>query len=103
VTVYPGLVATEVFTNARGVSRPARSLALTLQCLFGSSPATAAKMPVFLAQDPAAVGTNGGFFGPKGPRRIPPRASRRDRRHELWARSDELVRPWLTDVIRQGD
>ncbi len=101
--VYPGLVATEVFTNARGVSRPARSLALTLQRLFGSSPATAAKMPVFLAQDPAAVGTNGSFFGPKGPRRIPPRASRRDRRHELWARSDELVRPWLTDAIRQAD
>jgi hypothetical protein len=55
-------------------------------------------MPVFLAQDPQAVGTNGGFFGPKG-RRIPPRASRQERRRELWDHSDELVRPWLTGVI----
>ncbi|MFG1819246.1 SDR family NAD(P)-dependent oxidoreductase [Kribbella sp. NPDC049174] len=100
--VYPGLVATDVFTNARGVSRAARSVALTLQRLVGSSPTTAAKMPVFLAQDPAAIGTNGGFFGPKGRRRIPPRASRRDRRHELWVRSDKLVRPWLTEITDQA-
>jgi NAD(P)-dependent dehydrogenase (short-subunit alcohol dehydrogenase family) len=96
--VFPGLVATDVFHNARGLPRPVRAAATALQRLVGATPADAAHTPVFLADDPAAAGVNGGFFGPRGRRqRIPARVRRPDRRAALWTVSEQLVRPWLPD------
>jgi len=100
--VYPGLVATEVFGNARGLPRAMRVAAGFVQRLVGSTPEVAAQMPLFLAGDAAAVGAGGKFFGPGlRPLRIPGRAQRPDRRAALWAASDELVRPWLAEQARQ--
>lgn len=97
--VFPGLVATDVFRNARGVPRPVRAAATALQRLVAASPADAADTPVFLAHDLAATGVGGGFFGPHRRRLgIPQRALRPDRRAALWAASEELVRPWLSDL-----
>lgn len=94
--VYPGLVRTEVFRNARGLPRAARLLAPLVQRLFARPPEVAAKVPVVLAQDPSAVGTNGRFFGP-GLRElpVPARARRPDRRLALWEASERLVQPYL--------
>ncbi len=92
--VFPGPVATDVFRNARGVPRPLRAVAVTLQRLIGAAPAHAARTPVWLADDPAATG---GFWGPRQRRlTVPDRALRADRRAELRAASAELLRPWLT-------
>jgi NAD(P)-dependent dehydrogenase (short-subunit alcohol dehydrogenase family) len=98
--VDPGLVATDVFRNARGLPRPVRAAATAVHRRFAASPAAAAETPVVLARDPDAGG-GGGFFGP-GPRRrrIPERVLRPDRRAALWAASEELVRPWLPDPSR---
>jgi NAD(P)-dependent dehydrogenase (short-subunit alcohol dehydrogenase family) len=94
--VFPGVVATDVFRNARGVPRPLRAVAVTLQRLIGASPAAAAVTPVFLADDPAATG---GFYGPGGRRlTIPDRALRPDRRAVLRAASETLTGPWLTPI-----
>ena len=96
--VFPGLVATDVFRNARGVPRPVRAAAIAIQRLIAASPAAAASTPVFLAGDPEATGVGGAFFGPGRRRlRIPGRVLRPDRRAALWAASEELVRPWLPD------
>jgi NAD(P)-dependent dehydrogenase (short-subunit alcohol dehydrogenase family) len=102
--VYPGLVATDVLRNARGLSRPVRSAATALQRLIAASPAEAARTPVYLAHDPAATGINGGFFGPgQRRRRIPNRVLLRpERRAALWAVGEELVRPWLSDLASDG-
>ena len=100
--VYPGLVATDVFRNARGLSRPARAAANALQCLIAAPPVDAAVTPVFLAHDPGAVGLGGSFFGPgRRRRRIPDRVQRPDRRAALWAASEDLVRPWLLAVAER--
>jgi NAD(P)-dependent dehydrogenase (short-subunit alcohol dehydrogenase family) len=96
--VFPGPVATDVFTNARGLPRPVRATAAALNRLLAASPADAARTPVFLADDPAATRVNGGFFGPRRRRRVPARAVRPDRRAALWAASEDLVRPWLADL-----
>jgi NAD(P)-dependent dehydrogenase (short-subunit alcohol dehydrogenase family) len=97
--VFPGLVATDVFRNARGLPRAARATAIALQRLIAVPPAAAAQTPVFLAHDAAATGVTGGFFGPRRRRRrIPQRVHRPDRRAALWAASEELVQPWLTDL-----
>jgi NAD(P)-dependent dehydrogenase (short-subunit alcohol dehydrogenase family) len=94
--VFPGLVATDVFGNARGLPRPVRAAATAVQRLVAAAPADAAQTPVFLAHDPAATGVAGSFFGPhRRRRRIPKRALRRDRRAALWTASENLVRPWL--------
>src|ERR671931_2776933 len=96
--VFPGLVATDVFRNARGVPRLVRAAAIAVQRLVAASPAAAASTPVFLAADPEATGVGGAFFGPgRRRRRIPRRVLRPDRRAALWAASEELVRPWLPD------
>ncbi|HET9143222.1 SDR family NAD(P)-dependent oxidoreductase [Actinophytocola sp.] len=96
--VYPGLVATDVFANARGLPRPVRAAATALQRLVAASPAAAAQTPAFLAHDAAATGVGGSFFGPRQRRRrIPKRVRRPDRRAALWAASEDLVRLWLPD------
>jgi hypothetical protein len=65
--------------------------------LMASPPETAAHTPVFLAQDTRAAGTGGRFFGPElKERAVPGRASRPERRGGLWAASEEIVRPYLT-------
>jgi NAD(P)-dependent dehydrogenase (short-subunit alcohol dehydrogenase family) len=87
--VYPGLVATDVFRNARGVPAPLRVAAAGLQRLIGARPAEAARTPVFLADDPGATG---GFYGPRVRRlAIPARVSRPDRRAALWTASERLL------------
>ena len=94
--VYPGLVDTDVFRNARGLRWPARAAAVALQRLFAAPPASAARMPVFLADDPASAGLGGGFFGARQRAlRIPDRVLRTDRRAALWAASEELLGSWL--------
>lgn len=99
--VFPGLVATDVFGNARGLSRPVRAAASAVQRLVGAAPADAAQTPVFLAHDRTATGVAGSFFGPRRRRRrIPKRALRRDRRAALWKASEELVQPWLPPISR---
>src|SRR6266511_4074682 len=60
--VFPGVVATDVLRNARGLARPVRAAGIALQRL-AASPATAAQTPVFLADDPAAARLGGTFFG----------------------------------------
>jgi len=94
--VYPGVVKTAVFRNARGLPWPVRAIALVAQRLFGATAASAARIPVHLAHSPGAENTNGSFFGPKlAPRTIPARARRPDRRLGLWNASEGLVRPFL--------
>jgi NAD(P)-dependent dehydrogenase (short-subunit alcohol dehydrogenase family) len=96
--VFPGLVDTDVFGNARGLPRPVRATAAAMQRLIGASPAAAAQTPVFLADDPAATGVGGTFYGPhRRPRPVPERVRRPERRTALWAASEELARPWLSD------
>jgi NAD(P)-dependent dehydrogenase (short-subunit alcohol dehydrogenase family) len=87
--VYPGLVATGVFGNARGVPGPLRALADRVQQTVGADPAVAARTPVELADDPAATG---GFYGP-GVRRlpIPDRVTDPDRRAAVWAASERVL------------
>jgi hypothetical protein len=69
-----------------------------VQRLVAVAPADAAQTPVFLATDPAATGVGDSFFGPRRRRRrIPKRVLRPDRRAALWAASEDLVRPWLSD------
>jgi NAD(P)-dependent dehydrogenase (short-subunit alcohol dehydrogenase family) len=94
--VYPGVVNTGVFRNARGLPWIVRVLAPMLQRLMALSPEAAAQTPVFLAQDDHAIGTGGRFFGPGlKQRRIPARAQRPERRSGLWTASEDLVRPYL--------
>jgi NAD(P)-dependent dehydrogenase (short-subunit alcohol dehydrogenase family) len=99
--VFPGLVDTDVFRNARGVAGPVRAAARAIQRLIAAPPATAARTPVFLADDPAATDAGGAFFGPRQRRiRIPARVLRPDRRAALSAASEELVQPWLSSPNR---
>ncbi len=94
--VYPGLVATDVFRNARGLPAIARIAASVLQRLVARSPERAARTPAFLAHSDRATGTGGAFFGPGIRRRqIPERARRPDRRQRLWDASEDLVRAYL--------
>ncbi|MGE5513677.1 MAG: SDR family NAD(P)-dependent oxidoreductase [Bacteroidota bacterium] len=94
--VFPGLVDTAVFRNARGLPRVVRAVASALQRVMAIAPEAAAETPVFLAQDREATGTSGYFYGPNLKYRpVPARALRQDRRNRLWAASDELVQPYL--------
>ncbi|HYD47214.1 MAG TPA: hypothetical protein VEB21_02640, partial [Terriglobales bacterium] len=96
--VFPGVVRTGVFSNARGLPAIVRILAPALQRLMGISPESAAKTPAFLAQNSCAVGTGGKFYGPAVKQRaVPKRALRKDRRSGLWVASEELVKPYLSE------
>ncbi|HET9421523.1 MAG TPA: SDR family NAD(P)-dependent oxidoreductase [Nocardioides sp.] len=94
--VYPGVVRTEVFRNARGVPRPIRQLATMVQRVVGSDPDEAADTPTFLAQDPTAWEVNGRFYGPgRRALEVPARASRPDRRTALWEASEGVIAQWM--------
>ena len=94
--VFPGVTDTAFLRNARGVPRIARLLGPLLLRLVASSPESAARTPVFLAQDAGAVGKGGRFYGPGlKERRIPHRAQRPERRRRLWAASEQLARSYL--------
>src|SRR5215207_10193432 len=102
--VFPGVVNTGVFRNARGLPGIVRVLAPVLLRLIALSPHAAAQTPVLLAQDPRAVGTGGHFYGPRLKRRsVPARAQRPERRSALWVASEELVRPYLLGAATAGD
>src|SRR5262245_996412 len=94
--VYPGLVRTGVFRNARGLPALVRASAPLLQRIVAISPEAAARLPVYLAQDVRAVGISGHFYGPDlTPRPVPACAQDTERRARLWAVSEDLVWPWL--------
>jgi len=97
--VFPGLVRTSVFRNARGLPAFARTLATLLQPLIAMPPDRAALTPAYLAQNPAATGISGAFFGPNRKQiPLPPRVLQRDRRLALWDVSHALVRDYLADT-----
>ena len=96
--VFPGLVDTAVFRNARGVPRPLRVVAGALQRVIGAAPEKAARTPVFLADD---AGATGGFYGPALRRLpVPERARRPERRAAVRAAADGLIRPVLSSRSR---
>ena len=97
-SVFPGVVDTDVFRNARWVPRPLRAVVVALQRRIGAAPADAVRTPVFLADDPAA---EGGFYGPELRRLpIPERARRPDRRAALRTAADGLIQPVLNSRSR---
>jgi NAD(P)-dependent dehydrogenase (short-subunit alcohol dehydrogenase family) len=101
--VFPGMVSTSVFRNARGLPWIVRNPATALSGLIGLAPDTAAQTPAFLAHDARATGTGGHFYGPRlKQRRIPARARRPDRRRALWNASEDLVRPYLGAATAAG-
>jgi NAD(P)-dependent dehydrogenase (short-subunit alcohol dehydrogenase family) len=87
ICVFPGPVASRVFRDARGVPAPVRWLLDAVQRRVGVDPARAAATALEL--------TGPGFFGPRGARIPVPERVLTGRREELWAASEELVRPWL--------
>jgi NAD(P)-dependent dehydrogenase (short-subunit alcohol dehydrogenase family) len=98
--VFPGLVATDVFRNARGVPSFVRGAMHVLQRVVGASPASAADTPVHLATDPSVPG---GFYGP-GRRNlaIPARVSDPERRAAVWAATETQLHDWLPDSALSG-
>jgi NAD(P)-dependent dehydrogenase (short-subunit alcohol dehydrogenase family) len=94
--VFPGVVKTDVFRNARGLPWLVRLLAQILQNLIGMTPVEAAQTPVFLAQTPALIG--GRFYGPKlKERSVPPAARQPERRRALWESSEQLCSGMLLE------
>ena len=94
--VFPGVTETGFLRNARGLPPIARVLGPAVLRLIAASPESAARTPVYLAQDAGAVGSGGRFYGPKLKRRgVPERAQRRERRAGLWTASEGLVRAYL--------
>jgi NAD(P)-dependent dehydrogenase (short-subunit alcohol dehydrogenase family) len=93
--VFPGPVATRVFSDARGVPGPLRRVLEAMQRRVGADPAEAAATPVALASGPRL---ESGFYGPRC-RPLPVPARVRDgRRRALWETSERLVAPWLGAV-----
>jgi NAD(P)-dependent dehydrogenase (short-subunit alcohol dehydrogenase family) len=97
--ITPGaFIDTDVFRNALGLPALLRWVLIGVQRILRRSPEWAARTPVYLAQDPRATGTNGRFYGPKCKQlKVPERALRRDRRSGLWAASETLVQPYLSN------
>jgi NAD(P)-dependent dehydrogenase (short-subunit alcohol dehydrogenase family) len=94
--VYPGVVDTDCFRNARGFSAAAVRVARGVQRTVARSPQDAARTPAHLAVDRGAVGVNGRFFGPGlRERKVPARVRRPERRRALWDASELLVAPYL--------
>jgi len=92
--VFPGLVATNVFRDARGVPAPVRAMAAAVQRLVGAKPAVAARPIADLADDPGAT-AGGGFVGPRLRRlEIPARVRDEKRRAALRTATEALTRPW---------
>jgi NAD(P)-dependent dehydrogenase (short-subunit alcohol dehydrogenase family) len=97
--VFPGMVKTRVFANARGLPWFVRALAPVLQ-LFALSPAQAAHTPVFLAHDAEARGTSGRFYGPhERVLPVPSRARDAERRAQLWLASENIVQGLVPGVL----
>jgi NAD(P)-dependent dehydrogenase (short-subunit alcohol dehydrogenase family) len=102
--VYPGNVRTEVFANAVGLRPVTRAVVRTLNRLVGAAPEQAAYTPAFLASAPEAGDLGGRFYGPRLREiSIPGRVRRPDRRAELWAASEALVRGYLPTESIGGD
>jgi NAD(P)-dependent dehydrogenase (short-subunit alcohol dehydrogenase family) len=86
--VFPGLVATRVFRDARGVPAGLRRVLNLVQRRVGADPAAAAATPVALATGPRPAS---GFYGPGcTPLTIPARVLR-GRRAALWSASEDLI------------
>jgi NAD(P)-dependent dehydrogenase (short-subunit alcohol dehydrogenase family) len=97
--VFPGVVATDVFRNARGPSAPVRGLASWLAARLAQDPATAAATPVALAADPEWGDVSGRFFGPGlRPLEIPERLRDPERRVAIWEAADAETAPYLARV-----
>ncbi len=104
--VYPGIVDTDVFRNARGFPAGAVRVARGVQRLLARSPEEAARTPAHLAVDAGAVGVHGRFFGPDlRERAVPARVRRPERRRALWDASEQLVAPHLVagNGVAPGD
>jgi NAD(P)-dependent dehydrogenase (short-subunit alcohol dehydrogenase family) len=98
--VFPGVVRTEVFSNARGLPWFMRALAGVLPPLIAISPPAAARTPAALAQHAELAASGGSFYGPALRQlKVPARARAGERSRRLWEASDELVRPYLGDSI----
>lgn len=97
--VFPGVVATDVFRNARGPSAPLRGLATWLAARLALEPAAAATTPVALAVDPELGDVSGRFFGPGlRPLEIPERVRDPERRAAIWAAADAETAPYLARI-----
>jgi NAD(P)-dependent dehydrogenase (short-subunit alcohol dehydrogenase family) len=94
--VFPGIVRTDVFRNARGLPWIVRKLAPLFQRFFAISPEAAAQTPAALAHDVELARSGGMFYGPGlqvVP--IPERAKASARGRKLWKVSEDLVRAYL--------
>lgn len=64
----------------------------------------AAETPVYLAQNPRAIGISGAFFGPhRRQRPVSEPALQRDPRAVLWDLSHALVRDYLPQACTEQD
>jgi NAD(P)-dependent dehydrogenase (short-subunit alcohol dehydrogenase family) len=99
--VFPGLVRTNVFRNARGVPRLVQIVTAALQPFVAAPPERAAGTPVFLAQSSSAIGTGGRFFGPGVKEiKVPDQARDPERRRLLWDASERLASRYIDVDIR---
>jgi NAD(P)-dependent dehydrogenase (short-subunit alcohol dehydrogenase family) len=93
--VFPGMVKTRVFDNARGLPWLFR-VVRPLLSLFQITAEEAARTPVFLAHSDEAIGTSGRFYGPnRTQRKVPSRATNQHRRDHLMMLSESLVETTL--------
>jgi NAD(P)-dependent dehydrogenase (short-subunit alcohol dehydrogenase family) len=90
--VFPGVVRTDVFRNARGLPWLVRVLAGVVTPFIAISPQAAACTPVALAHGAELQGSGGHFYGPRlRPLQVPQRARAGERSQRLWAASEQLV------------
>jgi NAD(P)-dependent dehydrogenase (short-subunit alcohol dehydrogenase family) len=99
--VWPGVVRTGLFRHSTGVPWLVRQLAPVVQRLIGQSAERAAATPAALATEAVSI-TDGeaAFVGPGLHRRVvPDRASRPDRRAQLWTATDAILAPWIHGYV----